>query len=203
MSHARIFRRRQHWWVFDGHQKYTFSRIILRFRNVESLELTFVYKRSLIFTKLSPSTWRGWDLGYRSIGVWGDFLVLIYIYLGPLLSKRRRRTGIGILIMNIRGSDDRLRFIMGNPTPMRRPWVVYNLHDTIPRHENWLLISILLYIQMAYLRNGFFFGILICYGGIFGVFRTQCIELCCCKWNVIVNTNIIIFNQCIRLSNTD
>ena len=38
----------------------------------------------------------------------------------PLFSRRRRLTGIGIAIINLRRSDDRLRFIMGIFIPIRR-----------------------------------------------------------------------------------
>ena len=44
--------------------------------------------------------------------------------------RRRRLIGIGIPIINLRRSSDRLRFIMGIPIPVRRPilltWINFN-----------------------------------------------------------------------------
>ena len=47
----------------------------------------------------------------RNVGVWG---------LGLYSLRRRRLTGIGIPIINLRRSDDRLRCIMGIPILIRR-----------------------------------------------------------------------------------
>ena len=45
---------------------------------------------------------------------------IIPIISGPLFTKKTRLTGIGIHIINLRRSDDRLRFIMGTPILIRR-----------------------------------------------------------------------------------
>ena len=49
--------------------------------------------------------------------VWCDYLS---IYLGLYSLRRRHLSGIGIPIINLRRSDDRLRFIMGIPILIRR-----------------------------------------------------------------------------------
>ena len=45
---------------------------------------------------------------------------VLIVTLGVYSLRRRRLTGIGILMINLRRSDDRLRFIMGIPILIRR-----------------------------------------------------------------------------------
>ena len=48
------------------------------------------------------------------------FDYFIDLYLGLYSLRRRRLISIGIPIINLRRSSDRLRFIMGIPIPVRR-----------------------------------------------------------------------------------
>ena len=78
-----------------------------------------------------PCSLNCWSIRRESEG-WGCFCLCTInnlsngiftienIYQGLYSLRRRRLTGIGIPIINLRRSDDRLRFIMGIPILIRR-----------------------------------------------------------------------------------
>ena len=68
----------------------------------------------------------------------------------PIFTNRRRFTGIGIHIINLRRSDDRLRFMIGIPIPIRRCL----LSESGPRYRIYLIVLELHYTQPLLVTGG-------------------------------------------------
>ena len=76
-------------------------------------------------SKIKNTAYIYWDIAISSLGLFcfkSHFAVLTYVYQtwGLYSLKRKHLTGIGIPMINLRQSDDRLRFIMGILIPTRQ-----------------------------------------------------------------------------------
>ena len=124
------------------HTKYIYICIYLLLLTIRSI-VFHIYKRAVVKVQthfLCMS--KHWNLGWDVVSVltcWVLIKIIRYIHIsnyilivdalailgacasaGPLFTKRHRIIGIGIPIINLRRSSDRLRFIMGIPIPVRR-----------------------------------------------------------------------------------
>ena len=128
-----------------------------------------------------------WNKHQPSIKLWRDTYAEVFLYTMLLITetarwyryvywlRRRRLKGIGITIIDLRRSDDRLGFIMEIPIPVRRchfsewrPW-----WPVLPVQVEMSQLSLYIYLKFdkAY-KLHFGFGV-ICHRGTYSIYSSK------------------------------